>query len=50
MPRNGSSTNDAARMRYSHAFKLLELIDPGKVRKAAPNCERMFSVILGKLR
>jgi hypothetical protein len=29
--------------------KLLEIVDPLKVRKAAPNCERMFTVILGKL-
>jgi hypothetical protein len=29
--------------------KLLEMVDPLKVRKAAPNCERMFALILGKL-
>lgn len=29
--------------------KLLEFIDPGKVRKAAPNCDRLFSTILGGL-
>jgi hypothetical protein len=32
-----------------HGTKLLELIDPAKVRNAAPNCDRMFKVILAKL-
>lgn len=32
-----------------HGTQLLELIAPSKIRRAAPNCERMFSVILGKL-
>lgn len=44
--------NKAANGEYhkvKHGTKLLELIDPAIVRKAAPNCERMFSVILGKL-
>ncbi len=35
--------------KVKHGAKLLELIDPSKVRKAAPNCERMFRVILAKL-
>jgi hypothetical protein len=35
--------------KVKHGTKLLELIDPAKVRKAARNCDRMFSVILGKL-
>lgn len=35
--------------KVKHGTKLLELIDPPKVRKAAPNCDRMFSVILSKL-
>jgi len=34
--------------KVKHGAKLLESIDPAKVRKAAPNCERMFA-ILGKL-
>jgi Domain of unknown function (DUF4276) len=44
--------NKAARGEYhkvQHGTRLLELIDPAKVRKAARNCDRMFSVILGKL-
>ena len=36
--------------KVNHGVKLLQLIDPEKVRKAAPNCERMFSVILARLR
>ena len=32
-----------------HAPKLLELIDPALVRKAAPNCDRMFNLILKQL-
>jgi len=35
--------------KISHGAKLLALIDPAKVRKAAPNCDRMFSVILAGL-
>ncbi len=29
-----------------HGAKLLEVISPQKVRKAAPNCERLFDVVL----
>jgi hypothetical protein len=36
--------------KVKHGKKLLELIDPAKVRKAAPNCERMFTLILAELR
>ena len=32
-----------------HGVKLLGLVDPAKVRKAAPNCDRMFRMILAKL-
>lgn len=39
----------AGKYQKSHAFKLLGLIDPVKVRKAAPHCQRMFSIILAKL-
>jgi hypothetical protein len=35
--------------KVKHGMKLLELIDPAKVRKAAPNCERMFRLILARL-
>jgi hypothetical protein len=35
--------------KVTHGMKLLELIDPAKVRKAAPDCERMFRVILARL-
>jgi hypothetical protein len=35
--------------KVGHGMKLLASIDPAKVRKAAPNCERMFNMILAKL-
>jgi len=35
--------------KVKHGVKLLGLIDPAKVRKAAPNCDRMFKLILAKL-
>jgi Domain of unknown function (DUF4276) len=35
--------------KVNDGLKLLQLIDPAKVRKAAPNCERMFNVIPSKL-
>ncbi len=35
--------------KVNHGVKLLELIDPAKVRKSAPNCERMFRLILARL-
>jgi hypothetical protein len=44
--------NKAANGEYHkvrHGAKLLELIDPEKVRKAAPNCDRMFRLILAGL-
>jgi hypothetical protein len=45
--------NSAANGKYhkvKHGRRLLELIDPAKVRKAAPNCERLFRLILARLR
>jgi hypothetical protein len=33
----------------SHGPKLLEAIDPAKVRKAAPNCEKLFRAVLARL-
>ncbi len=36
--------------KVNHGAKLLEPIDPTKVRGAAPNCDRMFRMILAKLR
>jgi hypothetical protein len=30
--------------------KLLELINPQKVREAAPHCERLFEIILGQIK
>jgi molybdopterin converting factor small subunit len=36
--------------KVKHGTKLLELIDPAKVRNAAPNRDRMFRVILAGLR
>jgi Domain of unknown function (DUF4276) len=35
--------------KVQHGTKPLELIDPAKVRKAAPNCERLFRLILARL-
>jgi hypothetical protein len=43
---------DTTKRRYhktKHAPALLELIDPEKVRNAAPNCELLFSEVLAKL-
>jgi predicted RecB family endonuclease len=36
--------------KVKHGTKLLQLIDPVKVRKAAPDCDRMFRLILARLR
>jgi hypothetical protein len=33
-----------------HAPHILDRIDPQKVRKAAPNCERLFGTVLDKLK
>ncbi len=44
--------NKAANGEYhkvKHGTKLLELIDPAKVRKAAPDCDRMFRLVLAQL-
>jgi len=35
--------------KVTHGTKLLSLIDPSKVREAAPNCDRMFRLILAEL-
>jgi hypothetical protein len=43
---------DCGKQRYhktKHAPALLESIDPKRVRTAAPNCERLFREVLGKL-
>lgn len=47
-----AATKDTTKGRYhktKHAPALLELIEPALVRKAAPNCERLFKVVLDKL-
>lgn len=36
--------------KVKHGKKLLELVDPTKVRSAAPHCDRMFTLILARLR
>jgi Domain of unknown function (DUF4276) len=46
---NATRGTKAGKYQKNHAFKLLGLIDPAKVRKAAPHCEQMFNVILAKL-
>jgi hypothetical protein len=33
----------------SHGPKLLEAIDPALVRRAAPNCDRLFEAVLKRL-
>lgn len=35
--------------KIEHGAKLLELIDPQKVRDSAPNCERLFQIISQKI-
>jgi hypothetical protein len=47
---NATRVTKAGKYQKNHAFKLLERIDPSKVRKAAPNCDRMFRLILARLR
>jgi hypothetical protein len=47
-----SATRETSKGKYhktKHAPTLLELIEPGLVRKAAPNCERLFTAVLQKL-
>jgi len=46
---NATRATKAGKYQKNHAFKLLGLIDPTKVRSVAPNCERMFRVILAGL-
>jgi hypothetical protein len=48
--KKATSGTKSGEYQKNHAFKLLELIDPAKVKKASPNCERLFSVILANLR
>jgi hypothetical protein len=33
----------------SHGPKILESIDPGRVREASPNCDKLFAAVLGRL-
>jgi hypothetical protein len=49
-----AATKDTQKGNYfdnkaGHGSKLLGLIDPDLVRKAAPNCKRLFEAVLGKL-
>lgn len=47
-----AATKDTPKHKYHktrHAPALLERIDPAKVRKAAPNCDKLFATILGRL-
>jgi len=47
-----AATKETAKGKYhktKHAPALLELIHPALVRKAAPNCESLFHVVLDKL-
>jgi Domain of unknown function (DUF4276) len=42
-------TRKGAYHKTKHAPRLLEVIDPGLVRRAAPNCDRLFVAILDGL-
>jgi hypothetical protein len=47
-----AATKDTTKGKYhktKHAPALLQAIKPALVRKAAPNCERLFKVVLDKL-
>jgi Domain of unknown function (DUF4276) len=47
-----AATRNSPKGRYHktrHAPALLELIDPNRVRQAAPNCDRLFTTVLGTL-
>jgi hypothetical protein len=47
-----AATKDTSKGKYhktKHAPALLQSIKPALVRKAAPNCERLFKVVLDKL-
>jgi hypothetical protein len=48
--KKATSGTKSGKYQKSHAFRLIEMIDPALVRKAAPSCERMFRVLLAKLR
>lgn len=47
-----AATKDTSKGRYhktKHAPALLQAIRPALVRKAAPNCERLFAAVLDRL-
>ena len=39
------NTSKGEYQKIQHASKLLELLDVAKVRKAAPNCDRLFTTL-----
>jgi hypothetical protein len=46
------ATRQTQKGRYhktQHAPRILESLDPTKVRRAAPNCDRLFRELLAKL-
>ena len=48
-----AATKDTTKGKYhktKHAPALLQSVNPARVRKAAPNCERLFKVVLDELR
>jgi len=48
-----AATKDTTKGKYhktKHAPALLQSVNPALVRKAAPNCERVFKVVLDELR
>ena len=42
-------TQKGAYHKTAHAPHILKMLDPTKVRKAAPNCDRLFRELLAKL-
>lgn len=45
-----AKTQKAEYHKIEHGAKLLELVNPQKVRKAAPHCERLFATIADKIK
>lgn len=44
-----SNTSKGAYHKTKHAPQLLARIDPDRVRKAAPNCDKVFQFVIGQL-
>ncbi len=47
-----NATRDTQKGSYHkirHGARILELVDPQTVRARAPHCDRLFTIVLGKL-